>query len=351
MNKQSLLMKTGILLGIVLLILNLPTSQFASAQDDPAIISDLDWSPDGSHIAIGISTYGTNSMCTLTLGSDINFLDISSQQIKSIPRTDTRCSVTNVDYSPNGLQLLITSDSRIEIWDLSTKQRLSGLLMESIFEHAFWSPDGSIILDMIAAGIHLRKLNALVGAYKGFSPPKLSKGERFTFGAWNTDGSAIIASSNEGTIYIWDVSNETILYTFSAHKSPVQRLTWSSTFDLIASGDDTGRILVWNPYTGEIVTELAGHTGAIHDLDWRVDGQQLASAASDNTLRTWEWPSGEMKIIVSDVSVWSIAYSPDGTQLAFGGELSDPQKITPDVVTILTTAATPTLNTPTSTAP
>ena len=70
-------------------------------------------------------------------------------------------------------------------------------------------------------------------------------------------------------------------------------------------------------------TRVSVCTGAILDLDWRPDGTQLVSTSLDNTMRVWNWPSGEGSIVMSDQVVSALAYSPDGSELAYAGEIAD----------------------------
>jgi WD40 repeat protein len=216
-----------------------------------------------------------------------------------------------------------------------------------LFQNAFWHPDGESLFAVEASGIQVRNPDDLTETYLIFAAPNRATGIGFTYSVWSPDGGSIASSTSDGQIYIWDAQNENILRVFTEHTSRVQKLAWSASLDLIASGDDSGTILIWNPTTGEIVAQLTGHTGAIRDLDWRADGQQIASAGADNTLRTWEWPSGEMQIVEGDSSIWSVAYSPDGSQLAYGGELSNPQEIAAQIKITAVATASPT---PTETA-
>ncbi len=126
---------------------------------------------------------------------------------------------------------------------------------------------------------------------------------------------------------------------------------WLSIMVIIAIGGLGVPVLAFVQNDVAIISELDGHSGAIRDLDWRADGQQLASAGADNSVRTWAWPSGEMQIVENDQSIWSLAYSPDGSQLAYGGELSDPQDIVSHIIIRSTMSATATPPLATSYAP
>ena len=325
---------------IVSIVLNLSTPFAISAQNNAAIISDLDWNPNGKQIAIGISATGTDSTCVNF--QNIQILDVSTSQLTSIPRPNNTCSITNVDYSPDGSQLLTTSDGYLEIWNMVTGERLQAIAMENIFQHAFWNPNGTGLLDVLAQGLQFRKATDLSKVSSGFIAPGRLENKLFTYSAWSPDGSSVAVSATDGKIYIWDVANKTILRVFDAHSAPVRRLAWSSALNLIASGDDSGKIIIWNPTSGEIAAELDGHTGAIRDIDWRVDGQQLASTAADNTVRTWTWPSGEANVVENNQSIWSVAYSPDGNQLAYGGDISDSRNVVAQIMVTSSIVATST---------
>lgn len=335
-------MPKRLLLGLLVLLnlLGYTLPVFTLAQNDEAIIiSDLDWKPDGSQIAIGISAIGMEARCvTFPM---LPLMDVATKQLVKFPQIYRNCSVTNLDFSTDGTKLLTTSESAISIWDADTGQPSPGLLSTIIFKRPSWRPNSTLFLDVNAYTVDIRNSADLTDeSYPGFLSPGRLEGQFFTDAVWSSDGSSIASSLTDGMIYVWDTTNTNILQSFSAHKVAVRRLIWNAELNLIASGDDDGKILVWNPTTGEIVTELKGHTGAIRDLDWSMDGQKIVSAGADNTVRTWAWPSGEMQLVESDQSIWSVAYSPDGNQLAYGGELNDDKDIVSHITIVPTGSAT-----------
>ncbi len=81
-------------------------------------------------------------------------------------------------------------------------------------------------------------------------------------------------------------------------------------------------IVITEVATGMERLTLKGHTGRVTAVAYRPDGKSLATASWDQTVRFWNPMTGELQAVYD----WGIGrvlclgFSPDGTQLAFGGE-------------------------------
>jgi WD40 repeat protein len=64
---------------------------------------------------------------------------------------------------------------------------------------------------------------------------------------------------------------------------------------------------------------LVGHREPVTAFGFAPDGRQLASVAADQTLRMWNVETGKQEQQVPGLHVRSLAFSPDGKTLAFGG--------------------------------
>jgi WD40 repeat protein len=296
-------------------------SALAQPESPPLLVSDLDWSRDGSQIAVGYTQWQGQYQQSCGSGSDIPFVAVATRQSSLFPRPNG-CSPTSVDFHPKDAQILVGSASTYETWDLVTGKRIEAVGGDIFIQAASWSTDGTKALATSGIYVSIRG-RSLINSVGGFMPPRQSAFSILIYSVWSPDGERVASSRDDGRIYLWAADTSAILTLFQGHHAAVKRLSWSPASTLIASVDDKGTILVWNPITGEIVSQLLGHTDMIYDVDWRPDGQQLASASRDNTVRLWDWPSGEMRIVDSSRLFSAVAYSPDGMLLAYGGEIED----------------------------
>lgn len=244
-----------------------------------------------------------------------------------ISRPEPACSVNSVQFSNNG-QFILASSESIEIYNLSNSERIAGLGGSILFVSAYWSPNEDEILINGLAGSFIQDKYDFTQTRLIFSPPEIQSSVQFIESFWNYNGRSIATITNDtisssSSIYIWDAGNENILTIFSGHLATAMSLAWHPAENIVATGYSDGLILIWDATNGQIVRQLDGHSDTIYDLDWSPNGSQLASASKDRTVRIWDWQTSEMQVLDNTRIFTSVAYSRDGLQLAYGGQVLD----------------------------
>uniref|UniRef100_A0A667YLZ0 Intraflagellar transport 80 homolog (Chlamydomonas) n=1 Tax=Myripristis murdjan TaxID=586833 RepID=A0A667YLZ0_9TELE len=176
-------------------------------------------------------------------------------------------------------------------------------------------------------------------------------------GRWNYDGSfcGLDTSGEDGQIKIWSKSgmlrstlaqqgspvysvawgpdSDRILYTsgrqlvikplqpsakviqWRSHDGVILKVDWNSVNDLILSGGEDCKYKVWDSY-GHLLYTSSSHDYPVTSLSWAPDGEVFA-VGSFNTLRLCDKTGWSYALEKPNTgSVFSLAWSVDGTQLA-----------------------------------
>uniref|UniRef100_A0A8C7L7T0 Intraflagellar transport 80 homolog (Chlamydomonas) n=1 Tax=Oncorhynchus kisutch TaxID=8019 RepID=A0A8C7L7T0_ONCKI len=174
-------------------------------------------------------------------------------------------------------------------------------------------------------------------------------------GRWNYDGTALITAGEDGQIKIWSKSgmlrstlaqqgspvysvawgpdSDRILYTsgrlliikplqpsakllqWKAHDGIILKVDWNSVNDLILSSGEDCKYKVWDSY-GRLLYTSSSHDYPVTSVSWSPDGEVFA-VGSFNTLRLCDKTGWSYVLEKPNTgSVFSLAWSADGTQLA-----------------------------------
>ncbi|MAT69556.1 MAG: serine/threonine protein kinase [Planctomycetaceae bacterium] len=157
---------------------------------------------------------------------------------------------------------------------------------------------------------------------------------------FSADAQRIVTAGQDGKAIVWqraDGGRYAPLTDFTRHRGPVYAAKFAPDGQTVATAGYDGRVLLWSPSAVQSVDierridglpdppapyrELAGHRGPVRTLAFSPDGAQLASGGQDNVIVLWNASTGvaEKRLRGHSSHVRSVAWSPDGQQLLSGG--------------------------------
>jgi eukaryotic-like serine/threonine-protein kinase len=327
-------------------IWDLATGRERSAfQAGSARINALAFSPDGERLAVG------------GLDHSVTIWDVATHQ-PIVDYPGHAQSVLYVGFSPDGGVLASASqDATIKLWDARSEPGVLQFRIESASGDeghgtarpgpspkssprwvggVAFAPSGG---ELAAAGSHA--MVALWDATTGRLRCTLPGGWGTMIGiAYDPTGYRLAAASSDRTVRIWELRSVGEPIMLAELSEGIASLSFRPDGRLLATGggdppevvqgprgkfpqaDGDGRtIRIWDPATGREIRGLRGHVGSVYSVAFSPDGTRLASAGADRTVRIWDPATGDLLSALEGhtEAVFAVAFSPDGARLASAG--------------------------------
>jgi WD40 repeat protein len=219
--------------------------------------------------------------------------------------------VNAVAYSPDGKQLATAGrDTTAKIWDAATGTELVTLRSHSqSIEDVAFSPDGKILAT--ASDDKTVKLWE-VESWKELRTLDVNDDIVWSI-SFSADG-RLLATAGEATAKVWDVDTGQLLLTLKGQTGPV---AFSPVGNQLATLSDDGTTKIWDVETWEEILSLPY---AANTLAFSPDGKRLATANTE--LKVWDVTTGDELVGATGFTaiVRGIAFNPDGSQIATGGQ-------------------------------
>ena len=249
---------------------------------------------------------------------DCPCFDYESRKLSGAPPADEEgvMSSWNPYWSPDGTRIATVVTGDLYVWDVQSGERLVKEGLEPFSPHDMaWSSDGlRIVIGGYVYSDDVPEQNLLILGADGQLRTTLDGQDGMIRGvAWSHDGTRIAAAGTE--LRIWDVQRGVSLVTVESSAGTV---AWSPDDSrIVAGGGMEVELQVRDAASGTVLDSL-GRTGPVSHIAWSPDGTRIAYTGHKGdrpygALYVWDRTSQGRPDSLAESS-WGLdaSWSPDG---------------------------------------
>ncbi|XP_063359007.1 intraflagellar transport protein 80 homolog [Cydia amplana] len=236
-----------------------------------------DFYPTGMHlfpkINQGVNKHQHDVILVGSADGKFHIVNHNGRIEKSVAAHQGACLVAQ--WSPDGASLLTAGeDGFVKIWSRNGLLRSTLVQSDVSCYSAVWSPDSGAILHTKGDFLAIKYLNS------GSKVTKWKAHEGIVLCVtWNANNNLIISGGEDGFFKIWDTFGQQISVSVK-HDQPITSVSWAPAGDLFVIGS-YNLIRLCNANGWSHCLDRPS-TGSIYSIAWSSDGTQLAAACANS---------------------------------------------------------------------
>ena len=136
------------------------------------------------------------------------------------------------------------------------------------------------------------------------------------------DGLYAVSASSDHSLKLWDLNKGVEQRTFTGHSDKVNAVTVIPNGSYVVSASNDKTLKVWDLNTGIELCTLNGHTGFVNAVTVTPDGSRIISVSYDKTIKVWDLQTRSILASFSaDACLTHCTITPDGLTIVAGDEL------------------------------
>ena len=292
--------------------------------DGQSVVYDVSFNPDGKVLAScgRIGKHATVRLWDITTGKVRKTLKHSHAT-----RKNEHVSIMSVAFSPDGKLLASGSrDNTVRLWNARTGRHRHTLLGHAGYgvSSVAFSPVGKLLASGADGDKTVRlwdvTTSTLIKTFEGHNVRSVT---------FSPDGKSLATGGDDTTVRLWEISTGHRLPTLEGHINDVKHVAFAPDGKTLASASKIA-VRLWDIDTANTQKILEGHTSRIESIALSPDGKIIAagygyfaSTVPRNLIRLWDVNTRTYKLLENIGDVYSVAFSPNGQQLASGGLASE----------------------------